>query len=103
MTPTTPDISDYKSLQARLERLEAESAVARLMGEYMSRCDVTDELLPDARRRVADGIAELFVEDAVWEGVGRSREEFGRLVGRDAIRNLFAAPAFAGPRFLHNF
>jgi hypothetical protein len=65
---------------ARLERLEAESAVRRLLAEYMALCDTLGPDTPMAR------LGALFCRDAVWEGRGaRYAEALGRHVGRAAI------------------
>lgn len=92
-----------ESLHARVGRIEAQMAVASLMGEYMSRCDVIDENEPLDREAAARRIADLFTDTAIWEGVGRSVEEFPRLVGREAIRGLFRPKAQQPLRFVHNF
>ena len=84
-------------LVRRIETLEGEAAVRRLQARYMFLCDtpcpefgVTD----DAAR--IDLILDLYTEDAVWEGVGEYYDDqFGKLVGRDAIRAHFER--FWGP------
>lgn len=64
----------------RLETLEGESQVRRLMARYMDLCDV-----PRALTRVRE-LAELFSEDAIWEGVGReTAQTFGKHQGREAV------------------
>ena len=63
---------DINQLARKVQMLEDVDAIKRLKHQY---CD--DNYNPD-------GIAGLFVEDAVWEG-----GEFGRYVGREAIRNFF--------------
>lgn len=67
------------SLVARLERLEAEGAVRRLLAEYMALCDHLDADTPMER------LAALFCRDAIWEGRRRYAEALGRHVGRAAI------------------
>jgi hypothetical protein len=66
-------------LQARLERLEAERQIARLMYRYVHACDELKD---------AEVVSSFFTEDAVWEGRGRFTE-FGSTVGREAIREMF--------------
>ena len=73
-----------EQLQARLERLEGEAAVRRLMARYMDLCDV-----PRDSRALQAELAELFAEDAVWEGLGaRAGQSFGRHEGRDQWNGL---------------
>lgn len=62
-------------LEARIQRLEAADDIRRLKAHY---CDLCDQGYD------ADRLANLFTEDAVWDG-GR----LGRFVGRDAIRRFF--------------
>lgn len=75
MAPITTD-----SLNERLQRLESEAAVRRLVADYMALCDVPGP------QGLAEALAELFCSDAVWEGKGaRYAAKFGRLEGRGAI------------------
>ena len=62
------------SLEERIQRLEDIEAIKQLKAEYCAYCD--DGYNPD-------GIANLYTEDAVWDG-----GPFGRYEGRDAIRKL---------------
>lgn len=67
-------------LLQRLESLEGESQVRRLMARYMDLCDV-----PRAVTQVSE-LAELFSVDAVWEGIGASTAHtFGQHQGREAV------------------
>nr|WP_269450824.1 nuclear transport factor 2 family protein [Stenotrophomonas sp. MMGLT7] len=60
--------------------MEAESACRWVMTEYMRLCDRLDASTP------MDELADLFTEDAVWEGRGsRYGSAFGRHEGRHAI------------------
>jgi SnoaL-like domain len=80
------------ALEARVARAEGHAAILDLKSRYGA--------LADARysRRgprpqpeidvVADQLAALFTEDAVWEGGG----DLGRCEGRAAIRDRFRAP-----------
>ncbi|WP_433735856.1 nuclear transport factor 2 family protein [Pseudomonas putida] len=69
-----------EALLQRLATLEGESAVRRLMARYMDLCDV-----PRAAVHVSQ-LAQLFTEDAVWEGVGReTAQTFGQHRGREAV------------------
>jgi hypothetical protein len=69
-----------EALLQRLATLEGESQVRRLMARYMDLCDV-----PRALTQILE-LAELFSEDAVWEGVGsQTSQTFGQHCGRDAV------------------
>ncbi|CAN5155630.1 nuclear transport factor 2 family protein [soil metagenome] len=71
---------DLQTIIARLERLEAESAIRRVLADYMALCDRLDADTP------MDELAALFTRDAVWEGRGsRYASAFGRHEGREAI------------------
>ncbi len=84
----------------RLERLErevfslrAEADIRRLQARYMFLCDTPCPeagVENDAER--VERIVDLYTEDAVWEGVGAYYDnQFGRKVGKDAIRGHFQA------------
>ena len=47
------------NLEARIRRLEDIEALKQLKARYCDRCDDNYD---------ADGIAQLFTEDAVWDG-----------------------------------
>lgn len=73
-------------LLQRVETLEGESQVRRLMARYMDLCDV-----PRAATNVRE-LAELFTVDAVWEGIGTSTAQtFGQHRGATRWRRLSAA------------
>ena len=67
--------ASLEALERRVLALEDAEAIRRLKARYAAYCD--DGYNPD-------GIAGLFVEDAVWESEG-----LGRFVGREAIRDFF--------------
>jgi ketosteroid isomerase-like protein len=64
-----------RSLEQRICVIEDVECIRKLKFEYAKRVDAKD----------ADGIAELFTEDAVWDG----GPDFGRPEGREAIRGYF--------------
>ena len=64
------------TLEQRVQRLEDIEAIKQLKADYCAACD--DDYEPDV-------LAELFCEDAVWDG-----HAFGRYEGRQAIRDFFA-------------
>ena len=69
-----------EALLQRLQTLEGESAVRRLMARYMDLCDV-----PRALVEVSE-LARLFTVDAIWEGVGSTTAQtFGQHRGREAV------------------
>ena len=81
-----------RALEARLARVEAEQEIARLKARYGALVDARygrhgpkprEELEPLARQ-----IAELFTEDAVWDGGAG----LGLCRGREAIRGRFLEP-----------
>jgi hypothetical protein len=63
-------------LAARVARLESIEEIAKLKARYCAYCD--DRYDPD-------GIASLFIENAIWDG-----GVFGRYEGQEAIRAFFA-------------
>ena len=69
-----------EALLQRLATLEGESAVRRLMARYMDLCDV-----PRAAIHLSQ-LAQLFTEDAIWEGLGtQTAQTFGQHQGREAV------------------
>ena len=76
---TTQEIANLTSrleeLEKRVRATEDVEAIRNLKARYAAYCD--DNYNPD-------GIAELFVEDAVWEAAG-----LGKFEGREAIRGFF--------------
>ncbi len=94
MTSSSPGIVP---LMDRLAVLEAESAIRRLLNRYMALCDV-----PGPAQR-AEGLAQLFCEDAVWQGVGsRYAKKFGRVDGRAAIVSMLMSYLPPQPHFQFN-
>ncbi len=63
----------------RLDRLESEGAIRRLVARYFAICDDLGPNTPLGE------LGELFAEDALWEGKGRYAKAFGQYHGRDAI------------------
>ena len=75
-------------LAQRIQTLESVEAIKKLKARYCAFCD---------NQYDADGIAELFTEDAVWDG-----GKFGRHEGREAIRTFFQGAAEIFPFAVHN-
>ena len=73
---TNSDLSArLEKLESRVRTLEDTEAIRNLKARYAELCD--DDYNPE-------GIAALFVEDAVWES-----GSLGRFEGRGAIRDFF--------------
>lgn len=83
-----------EDLNQRLDILESEAAIRRLMAEYLEARDLGMES--------GTYIAHLFVADGIWEGVGRLAEVLGFHQGRDAIERRFSAPLPFSVHFLTN-
>ncbi len=83
-----------EELLHRLDVLESEAAIRRLMAQYLDARDLG--------RGSGTHIARLFSADAIWEGVGRLAEVLGSHQGRDAIARRFSAPLPFSVHFLTN-
>jgi ketosteroid isomerase-like protein len=68
-------LARLERMERRLQALEDAEAIRNLKSRYAALCD---------DRYNADGIAELFAEDAIWDSPG-----LGRFEGREAIRTFF--------------
>ncbi len=84
-----------RALEERLEKVEAVRAIERLKARYGELADLryAEPARSDRTEleRLADQIALLFTEDAVWDG-GKA---LGLCSGRDAIRQRFSEPTLA--------
>ncbi len=81
----------------RLERLEAERDIRRLMMRYMELCDKLGATTP------MDELGALFAKDAVWAGKGaRYGTTFGEHEGREAIVAMLDAYRGPVPHFALN-
>ena len=69
------DPARLERLERRLQALEDAEAIRNLKARYAALCDAQYD---------ADGIADLFTKDALWESPG-----LGRFEGREAIRGFF--------------
>ena len=91
-TPTMAELAGtVRALAAQVERLTAEAEIRRVQARYMFLCDTPcpEAGVDDDAERIRR-IVDLYTEDAVWEGVGAYYDnQFGRSVGRDAIRRHF--------------
>ena len=67
------------ALEQRIQVLEDIEAIRKLKARYCYFCDASYD---------AEGIAQCFVEDGVWDG-----GNFGKFEGRAAIRDFFANTA----------
>ncbi len=75
------------SVEDRLDVLENIEAIRRLKLRYARRCDDHYD---------ADGLAELFTEDATWDA-----GELGVFTGREAIRAYWAVNSVRIPFAIH--
>ena len=66
-----------ESLEEQIRRLTAIETIKKLKAQYCAYCD---------NQYDPDGLASLFVENAIWDG----GDEFGRHEGRKAIREFFS-------------
>lgn len=83
-----------ENLIRRLDALESEGAIRRLMSEYQE--------ARDFGTGSGASIADLFTADGIWEGVGRVAEALGSHQGREAIERRFSAPFPFSVHFLTN-
>ncbi len=81
---------------SKLDQLESEHDIHQLVHRYAELCDQGYD---------ADGLAVLFTEDATWSSQSKDGSvDFGRHVGREAIRRFFAgASEYLGPMTLHYY
>jgi hypothetical protein len=77
----------------RLNDLESEAAIRRLVARYFAICDY---LGPDTP---FEELGELFSENALWEGKGRYAKAFGRYDGRAAIVEMIRSYSLPAPHF----
>jgi SnoaL-like domain len=99
--PTIEDLaSEIASLRRRVESTESLLALQALKARYGDlvdqRCSRGKRVDQDSLRRIADAAAELFTEDAVWDG----GPGLGRHVGRAAIAARLARPTLTFSRHL---
>jgi ketosteroid isomerase-like protein len=93
-TPTEATLAQtVAKLSAQVECLTAEADIRKIQARYMFLCDTPcPEAGADDDAERINRIVGLYTEDAVWEGVGSYYDnQFGRSVGRDAIRKHFEA------------
>lgn len=76
-----------EDLERRIKALEDIEAIKRLKRDYCSYCDDHYD---------ADALADLFTEDAVWDGGIRGKSE-----GREAIRQFFVNAPSRIPFAIH--
>jgi hypothetical protein len=92
VSPPADDATRLRALEQRVVALEAAEAIRALKARYAELVDA--RYAKGAARpqpevdRLADEIAALFCEDALWEGGAA----LGTCRGRDAIRARMAAP-----------
>lgn len=90
-------IGEPRALRVRLEALEAEHEIRRVMMHYMALCDRLDAATP------MDTLGELFAVDAIWTGKGaRYASAFGEHQGRAAIVAMLDRYRGPTPHFTMN-
>jgi hypothetical protein len=88
MTMATSD-----DVERRLDALESEGAIRRLMATYLETRDFGGD---------AASIPGLFTPDGIWEHVGRLAPVLGAHHGREAIARRFSGPLPLSRHFLTN-
>ena len=83
-----------EGLLHRLDVLESEAAIRRLMAAYL---DARDFATGSGAH-----IASLFTDDGIWEGAGQLAEVLGSHQGREAIERRFSSPLPFSVHFLSN-
>jgi ketosteroid isomerase-like protein len=89
--------TEVQALTERLHRVEAQQQIRNTLGRYMHLCDqpCADSNFPR--------LADLFTEDAVWEGIGALYAgKFGRHQGRAAIAAFVGAYLAPSRHFKRN-
>lgn len=81
-------------MATRLEALEGQNAIRRLVARYFRLCDDLGPQTP------FDELEAMFTRDAVWEGKGRYSKAFGRYVGRSAIVAMIRSYCLPSPHFM---
>jgi hypothetical protein len=91
-------------LAVQVKVLRAESAVRRVLGRYMFLCDSPLPASDMSDEQRCKAIADLFVEDGVWEGVGAAHgAQFGKKVGPEAIAaHMLTIYSARNPRQIFN-
>jgi hypothetical protein len=82
-----------QAILERLNDLEGEAAIRRLVARYFAICD---DLGPDTPFQE---LGELFSKEALWEGKGRYAKAFGRYEGRPAIVAMIRSYCEPTPHF----
>ena len=90
-------MTELADILARLDRLEAESAIRACLSDYMDLCDRLDADTD------LDALGALFTEGAVWGGAGdRYERDFGQHHGRAAIVAMLGRFCTTPPHFAVN-
>lgn len=84
----------HTALIERVDRLESESAIRRLVARYFAICD---DLGPDTP---FEELGQIFASDARWEGKGRYAKAFGEFSGRNAIVAMIRSYCQPAPHFV---
>ncbi|MDM1764688.1 MULTISPECIES: nuclear transport factor 2 family protein [unclassified Acinetobacter] len=75
---------DLTAILARLNKLEAESAIRNCINRYMEICDALDA------NTDLNELMDLFDSNSIWEGIGEKyAKSFGRYASWQAIYDMF--------------
>lgn len=83
-----------QAILGRLDDLESEAAIRRLVARYFAICD---DLGPDTP---FEELGKLFTDEALWEGKGRYAKAFGRYEGPTAIVEMIRSYCLPAPHFV---
>ncbi|MEP3050980.1 MAG: nuclear transport factor 2 family protein [Erythrobacter sp.] len=78
-------MADLSDILTRLDRLESEAEIRRLVATYFRICD---DLGPHTDLAA---LGAVFAKDAKWQGKGRYKGAFGGFEGRDAIVKMIGS------------
>ncbi len=95
MVDESNTLARIEALEARLRQVEGVQDIANLKSKYGALADARYTRTgpkPQAEiDEIANRLASLFTQDAIWEGGG----SLGKCVGRDAIKERFQRPSLS--------
>lgn len=88
---------DLTAILARLNKLEAESAIRNCINRYMEICDALDA------NTDLNELMDLFDSNSIWEGIGEKyAKSFGRYESWQAIYDMFKSYTQKESHFVMN-
>lgn len=88
---------DLTAILARLNKLEAESAIRNCINRYMEICDALDA------NTDLNELMDLFDSNSIWEGIGEKyAKSFGRYASWQAIYDMFKSYTQKESHFVMN-